>query len=302
MPVEISPHVMFVNTDHVRPRDLETRGVPLPDDGRWAFEDFAAAARIIAREHEDEAGFRAVHLPYDVRLLTAFIRSAGGEIVDDVDEPTTLTLDSDESREALTSYLNLAQQQRVALTTRTEDDPQALARFAGGEVAMRFGTRADVPALRRSGVPFDVMPLPNLGSARTVADISGLCVDEESDQQEAALDLVAFAAGAEGSATLARSGAVLPANLDVAFGPVFAQQGQPPRSVDVFLDALGGSDLMPFSPVWRDVADRVETFVATLEDETRPLPRILDRRLPRLDERSQEWFAPADEEGSERDS
>ena len=32
--------------------------------------------------------------------------------------------------------------------------------------------------------------------------------------------------GAEGSATLARSGAVLPANLDVAFGPVFAQQGQ----------------------------------------------------------------------------
>lgn len=301
MPVEISPHVMFVNPEYVRPRDLETRGVPLPDEGRWAFDDFAAAARVIAREHEDDPRFRAVHLPYDIRVLAAFIRSAGGEIVDDVDEPTTLTFDGEEAREALTAYLTLARQRRVALTTAAEDDPQALARFARGEIAMRFGTRADVPFLRRSGVRFDVMPLPDLGSSRTVADITGLCVDQESDRLEAALDLVAFAAGAEGSATLGRSGAVLPANLDVAFGPVFAQRGQPPRSTDVFLDALGRSGLMPFSPVWRGIAERVETVVADVEDDRRSLPRLLERRLPRLDERSQKWFAPASEEAEEEE-
>ncbi len=291
MPVDVSPHVLFVNTEDVRPRDLEIRGVPLPDEGRWDFEDFAAAARIIAREHEDEPGFRAVHLPDDIRILTAFIRSAGGEMVDDVDEPAALTLDSDEAREAITAYVRLTRQKRVALTTTdAQGEAEALQRFARGELAMRFGTRADVPRLRESEVPFDVRPLPSFGSAHTVADLTGLCVDEQSEQLEAALDLVAFAAGNDGSAILARSGATLPANLDVAFSPVFAQQGQPPKSEDVFLGSLRRSGLMPFSPAWPDVAERVEKFVGALVEQRRPLEPTLDRRLPQLDKRSTRWF------------
>ena len=117
----------------------------------------------------------------------------------------------------------------------------ALERFGDGELAMMIGTRADVPALRESGVPFDVMPLPSFGSPRTVADIAGLCVDRRSDRLEDALDLVAFLAGDQGSTVLARSGAVVPANLDVAFSPVFAQRGQRPRSVQVFGSALARS-------------------------------------------------------------
>lgn len=300
MPLEISPRVLYINTELVRPKDLETRGVPLPDEGRWTFEDFAAAARVIARENEDDPDFRAVHLPADVRVLTAFIRSAGGEVVDDVDEPSTLTLDSDEAREAISAYAQLARLERVALTT--DDESEALQQFAEGDLAMRFGTRADVPALRESGVPFDVRPLPSFGSPRTVADISGLCIDERSPRLESALDFVAFAAQDEGSAILARSGGVLPANLDVAFGPVFAQQGQRPRSVDVFLGSLRRSGLMPFSPAWRDVAGRVEAFTERLVERTGPLERTLDRRLPQLEDQSVEWFDAAPEDDSDRGS
>jgi multiple sugar transport system substrate-binding protein len=152
-----------------------------------------------------------------------------------------------------------------------------------------------VPALRESDVPFDVMPLPSFGSYRTVADISGLCVDEQSGRLEDALDLVAFVAGNDGSTTLARSGAVLPANLDVAFSPAVVQRGQRPRSVQVFGEALKRSGLMPFSTTWRPVADGVEAFVTRLMGNRRDLARVLERRLPLLDERSQAVFEGAAE-------
>jgi multiple sugar transport system substrate-binding protein len=295
MPVDMSPHVLVINRDHVRPRDLEVRGVPLPEEGQWTFEDFDAAARLISREHQDEPDFRAVHLPTDIRLLTAFIRSAGGDIVDDVDDPTSLTLDSDEAREALLAYVGLARQRAVALTAEEAETTSPLDRFGRGELAMMFGTRANVPALRESDVPFDVMPLPSFGSYRTVADISGLCVDEQSGRLEDALDLVAFVAGNDGSTTLARSGAVLPANLDVAFSPAVVQRGQRPRSVQVFGEALKRSGLMPFSTTWRPVADGVEAFVTRLMGNRRDLARVLERRLPLLDERSQAVFEGAAE-------
>lgn len=288
MPVDMSPFVMFVNRDDVRPRDLEIRGVPLPTEGRWGFEAFDAAARVVAREHADEPGFHAVHLPVDIDVLTAMVRSAGGEVVDDVDQPTQLTLDSDEAREALTGYIRLARESSISLTEEGATRRSALERFAGGDLAMMFGTRADVPELRESGVRFDVMALPTFGSYRTVADIGGLCVDARSSQVEAALDLVAFAAGNQGSTTLARSGAVVPANLDVVFSPAFAQRGQPPRSVRMFSNALDRSSPMPYSTGWREVGERVERFVRGLVADRRNVARMLERRLPVLGERLQD--------------
>jgi multiple sugar transport system substrate-binding protein len=297
MPVEMSPLVLMVNREHVRTRDLEIRGVPRPEEGQWEFEDFDAAARVIAREHAGEPGFRAVHLPLDMELLTAMIRSAGGEIVDDVDGPTELTLDTEEAREALLAYVRLARLRAVALSAEEAAEESPVERFGRGELAMMVGSRTDVPALRESGVRFDVMPLPSLGSYRTVAEFAGLCVDSESERLEEALDLVAFIAGAEGSTTLARTGAVVPANLDVVFSPAFAQRGQPPRSVQVFGNALERSGLMPFSVAWRDVAGRIERLVGRLVEEPRN-EQVLQRRLSRLEEWSRTAFGaeepPAD--------
>lgn len=293
MPVDMSPYVMFINRDLVRPRDLAIRGVPLPEQRQWLFEDFAAAARLIAREQQDLDGFKSVHLPVDVELLTAFVRSAGGDVVDDVDRPTELTLDSDEARVALQAYIRLARQRSVSLTA---DEAEAVApadRFGEGRLAMMFGTRADVPDLRRTDVPFDVMPLPSLGTPRTGADISGLCVDQQSTQLETALDLVAYVAGNDASTTLARSGAIVPANLDVAFSPAFAQAGQSPRSAQVFRDSLARSGLTPYSGAWQEVGTEVETAVASIVEQRGSIARSLDRWLPRLDEQSQPLFEEA---------
>ena len=56
---------------------------------------------------------------------------------------------------------------------------------------------------------------------------------------------------------LARSGAVVPANLDVAFSPAFAQRGLRPRSVGIFRDSQARSGLMPYTSAWDEVAARV---------------------------------------------
>jgi multiple sugar transport system substrate-binding protein len=305
MPVDTSPRVLFVNQEQVRPRDLAIRGVPLPEQRQWDWEAFEAAARVIAREHQGQKGFHAVHLPVDMEVLTALVRSAGGDVVDDVDQPTTLMLGSDEAREVIQAYLGLGRVGSVALSDQEAARRSALERFGDGELAMMVGTRADVPALRESGVPFDVMPLPSFASPRTVADIAGLCVDRRSDRLEDALDLVAFLAGDQGSTVLARSGAVVPANLDVAFSPVFAQRGQRPRSVQVFGSALARSGYMPFSTAWHDVASRVEQALSRMAAGGRDLAPLLERRLPQIDERSQAAFEQAtstpDEEQQEEE-
>lgn len=291
MPIDMSPRVLFVNREHVRPRDLAIRGVPLPEEGQWQWEAFDAAARLIAREHQGEAGFRAVHLPIDMEVLTALVRSAGGEVVDDVDHPTASTVGGDDAVEVLQAYLRLARTPGVGLSGPEASRRTALERFGSGDLAMMIGTRADLPALRRTDAPFDVMALPSFGSARTVADIAGLCVDRRSDRVEEALDLVAFVAGNEGSTILARSGAVVPANLDVAFSPAFAQRGQRPRSEQVFSEALGRSGYMPFSSAWREVAGRVEEVLSRLLAGDRGVGRALEDRLTRIDQQSEAVFA-----------
>lgn len=299
MPAEMSPLVVFHNRKLLPRLQLLAQGVTLPatpETDEWSWEDFTATARAAAAgaPGSPRSPIHGAYVPPDVELLTALLRSAGTDVVDDVFDPTSLTLASDEAIETLQRVAGLSQDFAVSPTPQEIVETDPLTTFLEGRLAMYVGTRADVPAMRATeGLRFDVFPLPDMDRARSVAETTGLCVDAASDQSELAADFIAFAVGEEGAAIAARSGALVPSHLDTLVTEDFQQPGRAPRNEYVFAESLRRSDLLPSSPAWPEVADRVEALLTRIYlDPGFDLEERLVRALERINARSQGWFDP----------
>src|SRR5699024_8110405 len=115
----------------------------------------------------------------------------------------------------------------------------ALSRFKAGDLAMILGYRELTPQLRQQeNLSFDVMPLPRLSSRVTSGKLTGLCINAESTNVDAAADFLAYAISSEASQLLAASGYITPTNLDVANSDSFRQPALQPQSADVFTSTI----------------------------------------------------------------
>jgi multiple sugar transport system substrate-binding protein len=228
VPQNASSTVAYVN-----PELFEQVGLPLPD-AAWTWADLEQAAQALA-----DAGIDAVGFDVGVRLVAPFVWTAGGEVVDDTEQPTAMTLDTPEGRRAL-DYLNGLQ--RYGLDARARAARAPAERFAAGELAVFFDSRRAVPAFRKApDLTFDVRPLPRADADRPSATLlasDAYCVSKASTVPELAADFAAYAVGPEGAAVLAQSGRTVPSVQEVATSPAFLDPDQQPASSSVFLDVI----------------------------------------------------------------
>lgn len=278
MPSDVSPEVIFFNKRLLDPGVLlSLPGQPDPAQHGWTWDQFVAAARRTSN-HKAKGAYLAPTLT----TLAPLMRSAGTDIVDDPKRPTTLTLDDSDARDPLDQILNLARNHRLSLTRAELAKQDALSRFENGKLAMMVGTRALVPELRHhKNLVFDVYPLPTLGRATTIADVSGYCINHDSEHASAAADFLAFAVGNRGSAIVARSGAVVPANLIAQRSPSFIQINRFPINADIFSRVLRRADTMPNPPAWPKVVARTQRLINKLFYAAFP---DLETTLGRIDE------------------
>ena len=289
MPHDVSPLVVYYNQDLVDLTRLGTEAEepPTPLDG-WDWETFSRAARRAARGDAD-----GVYIQPSLEYLAPFVWSAGGEIVDDTQSPTTLVLSDGDSRGALEQVLALVRDPEVTPSPEDLEKRGAVKRFRRGELGMILGTRALAPVLRETeDLDFDVMPLPSLGRFRTVADMNGYCISVDTEHQAAAADLLAFAVGRQGAAITARTGYVVPSNLEVAHSTAFEGGSQDPSSSFIFNEAVRRAQTLPFVPTWPELSEQVEPSL----NEMFYAPVIdLDTLLEGIDTRSAEVLAPEEE-------
>jgi multiple sugar transport system substrate-binding protein len=302
MPTEMSPYVVYYNRDLVSRQRLAAEEIVLPRaEETWGWEEFEVAARQAALT-DGFGPVKGVHLPADLEVVTAFVRSAGGEIVDDLFEPTSLTLTSDDALRAVAEVVALARNDQVAVPVEEVEDRPAVDWFADGQLGMFIGTREDLPRLRKvEDLRFDTISLPSLGRSRSVSRMSGLCIDARSDSVDAAADLVAFAVGPEASRIAARSGAIVPASLEIIYDEAFMQPSKQPRSAEAFAAGVRRSEPMPYSAAWLDVKEAADAVLARLYNR-RGLnldEEELGARLERLNARSVELFAGEEPAGEE---
>jgi multiple sugar transport system substrate-binding protein len=278
MPSDVSPEVIFFNKRLLTPGVLlSLPGQPDPAQHGWTWEQFVAVARRMSNQK-----VKGAYLAPSLTTLAPLMRSAGTDIVDDPKRPSTLTLDDSDSRDPLDQILNLARNHRLSLTRAELAKRDALSRFEDGKLGMMMGTRALVPELRhRKNLVFDVYPLPSLGRPTTIADVSGYCINHDSEHVSDAADFLAFAVGNRGSALVARSGAVVPANLIAQRSPAFMQVNKFPINADIFSRVLRRADTMPNPPAWPRVVARTQPLINRLFYAAFP---DLETTLSRLDE------------------
>lgn len=253
MPQNISSLVVYWNRALFR-----AAGVAAPRAG-WTWQEFLDAATRLT--HDTDGDGRAdVHgagtEPTLIRL-TPFIWQAGGELVDDTENPTQITLLGPEAVRAMTFFINLRRVHKVSPSVEEAESEDYETRFAAGRLAMLIESRRATTDLRGvSGLDWDVAPLPRDREAATVLHSDAYCVAKASRRRAAALRFVGFALGREGATILARSGRTVPSLRAVAESPAFLDPSMPPASGRVFLDAIPLIRRVPNIETWHEIETR----------------------------------------------
>ncbi len=258
MPSAISPMVIYYNTDLIDFEAMREQGLPAPADQLegWTFDEFSAAATYASRRSDD----RGVSISPTLPSLAPFLLSGGGSLYDDAADPRSLAFSSSDNLDTLDTILPVLRDPAVTLSQEQLDQATPLDYFKRGEIGMIEGFRDLVPELRDvDGLDFDVMPMPTVGGAATVGEVSGLCIAPGDHEQQAA-DFLVHLISDESTEALAESGEVVPANLSVARSDAFLQPGQEPEHAGVFNASVDELVLLPL------VDD-----VTTLDEAVQPL-------------------------------
>jgi multiple sugar transport system substrate-binding protein len=235
VPQNASSSVAYLNLDL-----FQRAGVPLPA-ADWTWADLEQLAATFAAKKIPAVGYDA-----EIRTVAPFVWTAGGEVVDDTESPTAMTLDTPEARRAL-EYLSGLQRFGVDATSRAAVEPAD--QFAAGDLAVFVDSRRAVPAFRKAeGLSFDVRPLPRAEAARPSVSLlasDAYCVAKVSKVRRLATDFAAYAVGPEGAVVLAKSGRTVPSVKEVAQSPAFLDPAQEPKSSSVFLDVIPNLRRLP---------------------------------------------------------
>ncbi|CAN5271797.1 sugar ABC transporter substrate-binding protein [soil metagenome] len=274
VPQNLSSLVVYYNVDA-----FAAAGLPLPEAG-WTWQQFLAAAQALTDPAADRYGLGM--RPQLIRLAP-FVWSAGGELVDDEEDPRQLTLGDGPAREALDWWLDLSLVHGVVPPDAQELSEDSESRFIRGRLGMYLNSRVAVPTLRQiDGFEWDVAPLPVApgGQPASILHSDAYCMSAGTGREAQAWRFVEFAMGVEGQTILAESGRTVPSRTDVARSPVFLEPDLPPRSAQVFLDAEAHLRVTPRTGSWSRVEKEADSLLAEVYygrvDREAGIDRLLD--------------------------
>lgn len=287
MPVDVSPMVVYVNTDLISLAAVTGPGErPITPETGWSVDQFAAAAAQATRK-----GVRGVYVAPDLEQVAPFIWSGGGQVVDDPKTPTTLTLADGASSAALEKLLEVVRNPRLTFNQAQLEKRSPLQRFKTDSLAMMLGYRDLTPQLRaQENLRFDVMPLPKVRSKATIGQSSGLCLSSASKHPEKTADFLAYAVSNDATALLADTGYVVPTNLDIVNSDAFLQPDEMPASASVFSSTVRSIHFLPRVPTWPSVAAGIDPLLSGLFYD--PVIDPLEERLKAIDAASAPLFTP----------
>ncbi|HSN73789.1 MAG TPA: sugar ABC transporter substrate-binding protein [Anaerolineae bacterium] len=252
IPQNMSSLVVYYNQDL-----FDAAGLPYPSDD-WTWGEFLAAAQRLTVDLDgdgrpDQYG---AGIEPSLNRLAPFIWQAGGELVDDPQNPTRLALDSPEAQAALQWFVNLQTEHGVAPDAVAESAEGSESRFLNGTLAMYFNSRRGVPTYRTiTDFVWDVAPLPRGAQAASVLHSDGYCMAASSKEKEAAWKFIEFANSAAGQELIAATGRTVPSLRAVAESPLFLEPSEAPASSRVFVDAMDTIRAVPVMANWPPIED-----------------------------------------------
>ena len=279
MPYGISPMVIYYNPQLVDFAKMARRGLDVPnvDDEdltkrpTWSFDQFQTAADFASRPRRGVAGF---YVAPTLRGLAPFIYTAGGQVFNDDEAPTSLAFSSDDTRSALERVLPMLRDPKLTLSTEQLAEKTPLEWFREGKLGMIAGFRDLVPDLRSvAGLDFDIMPMPTVNDGATVGDLTGICIAQDTPDVAASADFLVDFISTESVSAVAAAGYLAPANTKVALSEAFLQPGRAPLHADVSNNSVKNMRIPPLIAGYAELEEAVAG----------PLKQLLEVEVPDLD-------------------
>lgn len=269
---------------------FDRAGVAYPQDD-WTWTDCVDTAQALTFDQDGDGVMDVWGVGTDAITLRVapFIWMAGGDLVDDPQNPTQLALDTPQARQALTWFIALQTEHQVVPDPLTEKAESHEARFINGRLAMYLESRRVTPSLRlNTTFDWDVAPLPRLDQITTVLHSDAFCMAAQSPHKAAAWSLMEYANSPDGQTVLTQTGRVVPSHKSVAASPAFLNPAAKPARSQIFLDSLTYIRRLPIMPTWTEIEAGIsrELELAFHGDST------LDAAIDAAYIRTREFFLP----------
>lgn len=280
IPQNISSLVVYYNQDL-----FDEAGLAYPQPG-WTWGDFLMTAQTLTRPGTDQYG---VGLSPNLFRLAPFIWQNGGDIVDDPTNPTRLTLDSPEAREAFQWFVNLQVVHGVVPSKEAEAIETSESRFLNGRLGMMFNSRRGVPTYRTiESFSWDVVSLPVGVNPAGILHSDAYCLSAKTEYPESAWTFIEFANSVEGQTIVVASGRTVPSLIEVANSPAFLDPDQPPANSQIYIDTVPILGRVPTMTTWTGIEEAANKEIerAFYGDAS------LDEVLNATDELTAPYFEP----------
>jgi multiple sugar transport system substrate-binding protein len=258
LPQNISSLVVYYNKDL-----FQKAGVAEPKKG-WKWDDMVAAAKKLTKDNNGDGKAEVYGLGIEASLirLAPFVWSAGGDLVDDTENPTHFTLETDEAQLALERFLQLHAVDKVTPGEEEVEAEDDETRFQNGRMAMVLSSRRSTPTFRTiQEFDWDVAPLPQHSEQAGILHSDAYCLTKASDNKDAAWSFMEYALGPEGAPVVARSGRTVPSLKEVAESEAFLDPTAKPANSQVFLDTIPVIQQVPSVSTWPQIEDAAEPIL-----------------------------------------
>ncbi len=183
IPIGVEALVMFYNKDL-----FDRSNTPYPEIG-WTWDDFQNRAISISQIGGGIFGY-AYHLMGNLGILEpmTFIYQNGGQLFDDLQSPTRMTLNNPQTVEAMTWYGRLISYYHVAPQPGERSMPYPDNGIESGQFGMWMGWFSD-----EREENWGIAPLPRgKVSGGAMANVVGLAISKEAQNTEACWEWIKF--------------------------------------------------------------------------------------------------------------
>jgi len=278
-------YLLFYNQDL-----FDEAGVPYPTED-WTWDDFMDACEKLTQDKDGDGEIDqyAISANRGHEQLQTWMAAFGGQLYDDVDNPTEVLADSEENQEALQLWYDLIY--KYGYAPDAEGEEMITGGFDGGKVAMDID--GVYQCVYRSGVDFNMglasLPMEDENS-HYISLMAGYCIPKTTEYPEAAWALASFMQEQKGQEVLASTGLITTVNKEVAKSDaVINMEGAPDNHIlrVTSLDNAVNADAKltnwqeTLDTVWTPVIDQLWngdlTVKETLDEIQTGLEEMLDQ-------------------------
>ena len=286
IPQNISSLVVYYNRTM-----FKEAGVSEPESG-WQWRDMVEKAKALTKDENGDGKVDVYGLGVEASIirLAPFVWSNGGEIVDDLENPTRFTLDEVAATDAMAEFFALRRVHGVIPSEEELESEDDESRFLNGRSAMVLSSRRSTPVFRTiTDFDWDIAPLPILREPAGILHSDAYCMTEGSGNKDAAWTFMEFALGPEGQRIAAGTGRTVPSLKAVANSDAFLGSDAKPANSRVFLDTIPQIQRVPNISTWPEIEDATGGIFEVAMFDDLPPPLIAQQ----VDEATRDLFGRA---------